>query len=1046
MRCLGRLFPLLPLACIAAATVHGSISAAGADEGRAAVVREAMMGLYIHGVTEDLARDVLVLEDVPLLIELLHEPSFPRRDNVVSFLAMLDDGSATGDILAFMVDPPADVDVPEELRAHLAAPQALGYFAKRGDRRALETLLELTRQGGEGGAYLGGARRSSNRGLVDDVLESAMRGLALTGNPIARQRLQAIARETVAPRPNGRDLGRAASREMELYDETGSVRRQRPDAGAASRSTTGARVAADGPTLDWSGTLEMPHTNDAASLEVLRPDLDRVFWLGIRPDLTYETRLTYANHLAVPNKMTNEQLDKVLTNGTQMVGREDYPGDVACCVTIARSGPAWTFTDPGWDYITTQEELWSVLHLEAARVKVVNAIHFPALNVLGVASVALPGMIVVRGSNPHDEANIWMHEYGHNTGLGHTDDPGHIMYMYTGGNGLTQEHCNFFQAPRCVCSTNVYPSRGAVLPVPIGHCADTDGDLVHDLADNCPLEDNVHQADADFDGQGEPCDADDDNDGTEDLADCRSDNFEVWAAPGEATDLQVTNTFGTLLSWSAPASLGGLPGSIRYDALQASGAQEFDGASLHCVESDAGPDTIAATTLQTLWVEDGSFLQGRFGASVSAAGNVNGDAYDDVIVGSPGYSGGLELQGRVDVALGSQYGKGALWIYKPNVELVQVGVSVSGGGDFNNDGYDDVIVGAENIEATAFYGSATGLSAPGWTAPSGSSPVAVVGDVDNDSYDDVVIGAPGAPDAGGAFLYRGSATGLSTTPEAWNPVGETAGASFGAAVAGAGDVNNDGFADVVVGAPGGGNAESLEGLVYVFLGSATGLSTTPHRVLEVNQVSARFGWSVASAGDVNNDGYDDVIVGAKEYDVDQTDEGAAFVFFGSADGIDPTVGAPLRGDSANADFGVSVSSAKDFNGDGYDDLIVGAGTTSNGVTNAGRAYVYLGSQGGPILFQKIEGDQANGQMGSAVAGIGDTDGDGFSEVAAGAPFYDAATTNAGRVIVNAGQPGPDPPPGGIFYFLVRAENDCREGPAGFDSSGSLISASGCSPF
>ena len=1054
MRNLGRFFLLVPLACIAGATVPGSVSVAGADEGRAAVVREAMMGLYIHGVTEDLARGLLGPDDVPILIELLHEPSFPRRDNVVTFLAMLDDGDATGDLLAFMVDPPADVDVPEELRAHLAAPQALGYIAKRGDPRALEALLDLTRHGGEGGAYLGGARRCSHRGLVDDVLESAMRGLALTGKPMARQRLKDIARGTIAPRPRGRDLGRAASREMDLFDATGVPRLTR-GTGAASRSQADPRGGAplDGHvTLDGPGTVDTP-ADVAPPLNVPQPDVDRDFIPGGRPNLTYATGINYANHIAVPNKMTNEQLDRVLRIGTEVVGREDYPGDVACCVTFERDGPAWTITEPGTDYITDSLDLILIMGDPLTRVKIVNAIHWcgaPVLNALGCSTVGTPTMVLVRGSGPFDEALLWMHEYGHNTGLGHYTDRSLIMYQYlAGGSGLTQAHCEIFQAPKCNCSVAGlwYSTRADILPVATGICADTDGDLIHDMADNCPFEDNFHQADAEWDSQGDLCDVDDDNDGIEDLADCRSFNLEVWAAPGEATDLQVTqNTLGTLLSWSAPASLGGTPGSIRYDALLASGAQEFDGTSLHCMESDAGPDTVATTTLRTLWDGDGSSLQGRFGASVSAAGNVNGDAYDDVIVGSPGYTGVLQLEGLVEVGYGSPSGPGAFWIYRSNIEIGLLGVSVSGGGDFNNDGYDDVIVGAVNTQAMAFYGSATGLGAPGWTAPSGSSPVAVVGDVDNDSYDDVVIGVPDLPDAGGALLYRGSASGLSTTPDAWNPAGETAGAGFGVAVAGAGDVNNDGYADVVVGAPNGGNVESLEGLVYVFLGSAAGLSATPHRVLEVNQASASFGLSVASAGDVNNDGYDDVIVGAKEYDVDQNNEGAAFVFFGSAGGIDPTVGTPLHGDRANADFGVSVSSAQDFNSDGYDDLIVGAGTTNNGLTSAGRAYVYLGSQLGPMLFQKIEGDQANGQMGSAVAGIDDTNDDGFPEVAAGAPFYDARTTNAGRLIVKAGQPGPDPPPGGIFYFLVRAENDCREGPAGFDSSGSLISASGCLAF
>ena len=1040
------------------------------------------MGLYIHGVTEDLARGLLEPGDVPILIELLQEPSFPRRDNIVAFLAMLDDGSATKDLLAFMVDPPADVDVPEELRAHLGAPHALGYFAKRGDPRALEALLELTRHGGEGGAYLGGARRCSHTGLVDDVLESALRGLAISGKPVARQRLQAIARGTVAPRNRGRDLSRAASREMDLFDATGVPRRAR-GAGVASRSPADPREAA---TLDRLGTLDGPGTYDAAVATapplaesyVPQPDLDRLFWPGIRPDFTYATGITYANAIAVPDKMTDARLDQILRLGTELLGREDYPGDVACCVTMERSGSAWAFS--GYDVINSDGDGITDLTyqiLPHVRVKVINAINWcggPIMNVLACGSVGTPGIIVVRVSDAFYEAFMWTHEYGHNTGLGHSfEDIKNLMYGGYGynvagaGPGLSQSDCDFFKAPTCNCNSSIWPrSRADILPVAIGICADGDGDKVHDLADNCPFEGNFTQEDAEFDGQGDLCDADDDNDAIGDQSDCRPFDLNVWALPGEATGLMLTQGPSTTLAWNAPAIPGGTPSSPRYDVLRSGGAQGFSSSPV-CLRSDAGPDTTATASIlpATLWHGDGGGFRFRYGASVSTAGNINNDAYDDLVVGSPGFSDGSEQKGRVEVRLGSAGGPGFSWTYQPDFVYTALGTSVSGGGDFDNDGFDDIIVGAPTYDdgilviggaAFAFYGSSSGLpSSPDWSASGDAGgmffggAVAVAGDVDNDSYDDAIVGAPshtvGFASEGGAFLYRGSATGLSATPTSWVPVGGATGAQFGASVAAAGDVNNDGFADVIVGAPNAASGQAAEGLAYVFLGSAEGLGASP-QVLQVDQISAAFGCSVASAGDVNDDGYDDVIVGAKEYDVDQTNEGAAFVFFGSPGGIDPTVGTPLHGDRANADFGVSVSSARNFSDDEYDDLIVGAGTTNNGLTKAGRVYIYLGSEQGPMLFQTIEGDQEDGQMGSAVAGTGDTDGDGFSEVAAGAPNHDSRTANVGRLIVYSGVPGPDPPPGGIFYFLVRAENNCGAGPAGFDSSGSIISASGCSAF
>jgi hypothetical protein len=172
------------------------------------------------------------------------------------------------------------------------------------------------------------------------------------------------------------------------------------------------------------------------------------------------------------------------------------------------------------------------------------------------------------------------------------------------------------------------------------------------------------------------------------------------------------------------------------------------------------------------------------------------------------------------------------------------------------------------------------------------------------------------------FVYHGSATGLSTTPS-WTAESNQAGAQFGYSVSSAGDVNGDGFSDVIVGAPEFDSPEANEGRVFVYHGSATGLSTTPSWTAESNQAGARFGWSVSSAGDVNGDGFSDVIVGAPEFDSPELNEGRVFVYHGSATGLSTTPSWTAESNQAGARFGYSVSSAGDVNGDGFSDVIVG---------------------------------------------------------------------------------------------------------------------------
>jgi len=186
------------------------------------------------------------------------------------------------------------------------------------------------------------------------------------------------------------------------------------------------------------------------------------------------------------------------------------------------------------------------------------------------------------------------------------------------------------------------------------------------------------------------------------------------------------------------------------------------------------------------------------------------------------------------------------------------------------------------------------LSSPGWTAESNQTyayfgcSVGSAGDVNGDGYSDVIVGAytyeNGETDEGRAYVYHGSAFGLATA-SAWTAESNQASARFSYCVAGVGDVNADGYGDVIISAPYYDTGLSDIGRVYVFHGHETGLSSGADRILEGSVTNELFGWSAATAGDVNGDGYCDIIVGAPQYSNGETHDGRVYVFYGTANGI-----------------------------------------------------------------------------------------------------------------------------------------------------------------
>ncbi|MEQ9643583.1 MAG: hypothetical protein RIM84_26430 [Alphaproteobacteria bacterium] len=440
------------------------------------------------------------------------------------------------------------------------------------------------------------------------------------------------------------------------------------------------------------------------------------------------------------------------------------------------------------------------------------------------------------------------------------------------------------------------------------------------------------------------------------------------------------------------------------------------------------------------------------GQSVSGGGDVNGDGIPDLVIGAYLLDGGAANSGGAYVVFGGDTtfdsavdvvgGLGTTSIrLRGEATSDGAGAGVSVVGDVNNDGIDDILIGAPGNGGKGagyvVFGSASlatnidlgslgsdGFKISGaYTGDSVGAAVAIIGDVDDDGIDDLVLGAPGGDYAGfnygGAYVVFGDGSlGSDITLPASSVNMYAEGDTYaGRGVRGFGDVNDDGIEDFIIGSDG----ASTAGRSYVVFGDGTPFSSP----FALDNLTATDGFditgeaagdaagagNVAILGDINGDGVADIGVGAPGSDTGGSDAGAAYLIFGGSGlGADIALGGlgaggiKIVGENADDEFGDDIRTAGDFNGDGIDDVLIVAGAYGSG---RGAVYIIFGQSGlsGPIDLSsladdegvKIVGDTGDGL--SQAAGVGDVNNDGLDDILIGAPTADDGSADTGQAYV-----------------------------------------------
>ncbi len=437
----------------------------------------------------------------------------------------------------------------------------------------------------------------------------------------------------------------------------------------------------------------------------------------------------------------------------------------------------------------------------------------------------------------------------------------------------------------------------------------------------------------------------------------------------------------------------------------------------------------------------------RIGTSVSGAGDVNRDGFEDLLIGTHAYPGGNN-KGKTYLFFGKPKDQWNMGVNISSSDASFIGQSqgdmageVSGVGDVNDDGFSDFMIGASR------HGSGKGISYlffgkdSGWSNEMGVTTanasyvgesegdmsgyrICGVGNVNRDDYDDILISAPGRNEnQGKTYLVLGMETGWSKN----NPlsvanasfIGEVKGDRSGMAISGWGDANGDGIDDILIGAGYNDEGGKDSGQSYLIFGRLYGwkkdMLLSDSDASFIGSPGSLSGWALSISGDINSDTLDDLVISGPDYIIGTEKIGIVYMVYGresnwSMDMDLVNSNAVFIGENVSDSFGYSLSTSGDVNGDGNEDILIGAPLNDKGGLDSGQTYLVLGKgfswrMNTPLSLadSSFVGENPRDFFGYECAVVGDVNGDGFNDWVVCAYLNDESYEDAGQVYLFLGR-------------------------------------------